>query len=113
MTQHKTGPIVIQKRCSVIEGDSAESLKTRVQALEGSAMIEAIQKFSRDEIGPAASLPILTYRSVGVDIDASDKFVEMILKNHFVTIFCAGRRFLIFVAIEKHMLDKVRFGPLP
>ena len=72
------GPIVVQKKCEVVEGDSAESLKTRVQALEGSAMIEAIEKFSRDEIGPAALSLTLTYRSAGVNIDAGEELVETI-----------------------------------
>lgn len=36
------GPIVIQKRCTVLPTDTPESLKARVQALEGLALIEAI-----------------------------------------------------------------------
>jgi phosphoribosylglycinamide formyltransferase-1 len=38
------GPILIQKKCSVLPDDTAESLKTRVQQLEGLALIEAIIK---------------------------------------------------------------------
>lgn len=36
------GPILLQKKCSVLVGDTAESLKERVQSLEGEALVEAI-----------------------------------------------------------------------
>ena len=36
------GPILVQKKCAVLKQDTAESLKERVQALEGLALIEAI-----------------------------------------------------------------------
>ena len=38
-----SGPILIQKRCSVNSGDTVETLKTKVQRLEGRAFIESIQ----------------------------------------------------------------------
>jgi phosphoribosylglycinamide formyltransferase-1 len=38
------GPILLQKRCSVLPHDTPEILKTRVQALEGEALVEAIEK---------------------------------------------------------------------
>jgi phosphoribosylglycinamide formyltransferase-1 len=37
------GPILIQKKCDVVRSDTVGSLKTKVQALEGRAFIEAIQ----------------------------------------------------------------------
>ncbi len=37
------GPIVLQKRCAVLPGDTAEILKNRVQALEQSAFVEVLQ----------------------------------------------------------------------
>ena len=37
------GPILIQKKCAVTAEDTVELLKTKVQALEGQALIEAIQ----------------------------------------------------------------------
>lgn|SRR3990167_1244184 len=40
------GPIIVQKRCAVLSGDTPEELKKRVQALEGEALIEAIGRFS-------------------------------------------------------------------
>ncbi len=37
------GPIVLQKRCPVQSGDTAEMLKDRVQALEQAAFVEVLQ----------------------------------------------------------------------
>ncbi len=39
------GPIVLQKRCEVLSDDTAETLKARVQQLEGEALVEAIAAF--------------------------------------------------------------------
>ena len=39
------GPIVVQKSCPIETGETRESLKAKVQALEGGALIEAIQLF--------------------------------------------------------------------
>jgi len=36
------GPIVIQRRVNVVEGESSESLKAKVQAEEGPALVEAV-----------------------------------------------------------------------
>jgi len=44
------GPILIQKKCTVLEGDSVETLKERVQTLEGLALIEAISLLARETI---------------------------------------------------------------
>jgi len=40
-----TGPIIIQKVCKVENGETAESLKAKVQKLEGEALIEGIELF--------------------------------------------------------------------
>jgi phosphoribosylglycinamide formyltransferase-1 len=37
------GPIVLQKRCPVLPGDTVETLKDRVQALEQVAFVEVLQ----------------------------------------------------------------------
>jgi folate-dependent phosphoribosylglycinamide formyltransferase PurN len=56
------GPIIIQKKCPVLTNDSPETLKSRVQGLEGVAFIEAIQlfqakrTFSSDILNPVAAL---------------------------------------------------------
>ena len=41
------GPIVLQKRCRILEGDTVESLKDRVQALEQQAFVEVLQNWPR------------------------------------------------------------------
>ena len=38
-----SGPVLIQKRCRVNSGDTVETLKAKVQRLEGEAFIESIQ----------------------------------------------------------------------
>ena len=43
------GPILIQKKCTVTSDDTVESLKTKVQALEGDAFIEAIKLMQTDK----------------------------------------------------------------
>ncbi|MGI4831220.1 MAG: phosphoribosylglycinamide formyltransferase [Janthinobacterium lividum] len=42
------GEIVLQMRCPVLEGDTVESLKDRVQALEQQAFVEALQNWPRE-----------------------------------------------------------------
>lgn len=44
------GPVIVQKRCRVLNDDTAETLKARVQSLEGEALIDAIKKFSAPSI---------------------------------------------------------------
>ena len=41
-----TGKILLQKKCSVDPSETAESLKIKVQKLEGEALIEVIKKLS-------------------------------------------------------------------
>ena len=41
------GPIVLQLRCPVLEGDTVESLKDRVQALEQKAFVEVLRGWPR------------------------------------------------------------------
>ena len=43
------GPILLQKSCPVFENDSIDSLKERVQKLEGEAFIEIINNWSNYE----------------------------------------------------------------
>jgi phosphoribosylglycinamide formyltransferase-1 len=40
------GPIVLQKRCMVLLGDTVETLKDRVQALEQAAFVDVLQGWS-------------------------------------------------------------------
>jgi folate-dependent phosphoribosylglycinamide formyltransferase PurN len=39
------GPIVLQKHCPVLPGDTAEMLKDRVQTLEQAAFVEVLQRW--------------------------------------------------------------------
>ena len=39
------GPIVLQLRCPVLESDTVETLKDRVQALEGEAFVEVLRQW--------------------------------------------------------------------
>lgn len=41
------GPILVQKQCAVLAGDTAEQLKARIQPLEADALIEAINLINR------------------------------------------------------------------
>jgi phosphoribosylglycinamide formyltransferase-1 len=45
-----SGHIVVQKPCDVLETDNADTLKAKVQHLEGIALIEAIQLFTNNQI---------------------------------------------------------------
>jgi len=41
-----SGPIILQKRCPVLEDDTPQTLKSRVQKLEGEALIEAVNHYA-------------------------------------------------------------------
>lgn len=64
------GPIVVQKRVKVEEGETAESLKAKVQPLEGPAFVEAIESYCKGKA--------ISYADSGVDIDAGNKLVDLI-----------------------------------
>jgi folate-dependent phosphoribosylglycinamide formyltransferase PurN len=67
------GPILVQSRCDVLAHDDAESLKSRVQALEGPALIHALRLFRSCRgslFPPVGSEHALTYAQSGVSIDA-------------------------------------------
>ena len=64
------GPIVVQKVVKVESGETPESLKAKVQALEGPAFIEAIEK--------KCGKSVISYADAGVDIDAGNALVEFI-----------------------------------
>jgi phosphoribosylamine--glycine ligase/phosphoribosylglycinamide formyltransferase/phosphoribosylformylglycinamidine cyclo-ligase/phosphoribosylamine--glycine ligase/phosphoribosylformylglycinamidine cyclo-ligase len=64
------GPIVVQKKVKVEPNETAESLKAKVQPLEGPAFVEAIQMFCRGDV--------IAYADAGVSIDAGNQLVELI-----------------------------------
>ena len=43
-----SGPIIIQKKCKVDSSDTINSLKSKVQSLEGEAFLEAIPMFANN-----------------------------------------------------------------
>jgi formyltetrahydrofolate-dependent phosphoribosylglycinamide formyltransferase len=45
------GPIVLQKRCAVLAGDTVDTLKDRVQALEQEAFVDVLRQWRRDGEG--------------------------------------------------------------
>ena len=47
------GPIVLQKRCPVLPGDTVDSLKDRVQALEQSAFIDVLRNWNAQHLEPS------------------------------------------------------------
>lgn len=96
------GAVIVQRKCSVTPGMTADELKAKVQSLEGQALIEAVSRFADGTSGerfiprdyslvaaaPSSSelkndesssqVQQLTYRSAGVDIDAGNALVERI-----------------------------------
>ena len=66
------GPIVVQKVVKVDPTDTAETLKAKVQPLEGPAFVEAIQSFCQ------GSKQVISYADAGVSIDAGNQLVDMI-----------------------------------
>ena len=45
-----TGPIIIQKKCAVEVGETVDTLKAKVQKLEGEAFIDAIKLFAAGKL---------------------------------------------------------------
>ena len=76
------GEVIVQKKCTVAAGDTAEALKARVQPLEGPAYITAVGRLMAEIRAPkpaaaAADTP-LTYKTAGVDITAGNELVDAI-----------------------------------
>jgi len=63
------GPIMVQKVVKVDKDDTAESLKAKVQAQEGVAFIEAIDKVAGR---------VVSYADAGVNIDEGNRLIELI-----------------------------------
>jgi phosphoribosylaminoimidazole synthetase len=86
------GGVVLQKQCAVEQGngkrlrDTPETLKAKVQKLEGEAFLEALAFFEAGKIGPstlaadvgAASSDMLTFIGAGIDIEVGNALVERI-----------------------------------
>ena len=79
------GPIVNQQHVPVYSFDTVETLKARVQAAEGVALVQCIEKFGQGELTemkPATES--VSYADAGVDISEGDQLVENIKP------FCKG-----------------------
>lgn len=57
------GPVLLQKRCAVLETDTAQTLKERVQSLEGIALVEAIQHIALQKGSPIYEKAVLNPHS--------------------------------------------------
>ena len=76
------GPIVVQKICTVEKEETVSSLKGKIQALEGIALLEAIEIYRSSR---ATSELRLSYQSVGVDISLGNALVDRIKPLCFAT----------------------------
>lgn len=65
------GPIMVQKVVKVEPGDTAESLKAKVQPLEGPAFVEALERYINKG-------KVISYADAGVSIEAGNKLVDVI-----------------------------------
>lgn len=74
------GEIVIQRECKVDDNETVDTLKAKVQALEGRCLIEVARRAQRKDLTPRSkeALTPVTYKDAGVDIEAGDNLVEMI-----------------------------------
>lgn len=68
---------MIQKKCSVDVGETVDSLKAKVQALEGVAFLEAIRLFQQGRLQPQLRKGA-TYSQAGVNMERGDLLVEKI-----------------------------------
>ena len=59
------GPIIVQKKCDVLDTDNVDTLKARVQELEGISLVKTISLFASNDIGPLSELHVEKY---GVDL---------------------------------------------
>jgi phosphoribosylamine--glycine ligase/phosphoribosylglycinamide formyltransferase/phosphoribosylformylglycinamidine cyclo-ligase/phosphoribosylamine--glycine ligase/phosphoribosylformylglycinamidine cyclo-ligase len=74
-----TGPIVIQKKCKIDKGETPETLKAKVQALEQVALLESIHRFQQGRLPyELITQRGVTYRESGVDTAKGDSLVERI-----------------------------------
>ena len=74
-----TGPIVVQRKCEIVAGETSESLKAKVQALEQLALLEAIYMYQQGRLPyEMMTKKGVTYSESGVDTAKGDSLVERI-----------------------------------
>ncbi|GMF38291.1 unnamed protein product [Phytophthora fragariaefolia] len=77
--QVDAGPIAVQMKCPVLETDTPETLKSRVQSLEGAAFLHAIKLAQTGLLLKSkAAKKEITYADAGVSIDAGNELVNRI-----------------------------------
>ncbi|EGZ26282.1 hypothetical protein PHYSODRAFT_285180, partial [Phytophthora sojae] len=77
--QVDAGPIAVQMKCPVLEADTPETLKARVQPLEGAAFLHAIKLAQTGLLFKnKAGKKEITYADAGVSIDAGNELVNRI-----------------------------------
>lgn len=77
--QVDSGPIAVQMKCPVLENDTPETLKVRVQLLEGAAFLHAIALAQTGLLlKHKAKKKEITYADAGVSIDAGNELVNRI-----------------------------------
>ncbi len=59
------GPIIVQEKCQILDTDTVDTLKARVQGLEGRSLIKTISLFASNDIGPLSKLNIEKF---GIDL---------------------------------------------
>ena len=59
------GPIIVQEKCRVLDTDTVDTLKARVQELEGISLVKTISLFASNDIGPLSELHVEKY---GIDL---------------------------------------------
>lgn len=69
------GRILVQKSCDILPGDTIQTLKNKVQALEGGALLEAIEMF------PYVEEDLVENRIYPVDVDGGNELVSRIRHN--------------------------------
>ena len=70
------GPIIVQKRCAVVDNETADTLKSKVQHLEGEALMEAIRAFADGFFPVSSSTNTISYADAGVNIAEGNALVE-------------------------------------
>lgn len=70
------GAYLLQKKCEVTSSETPESLKNKVQQLEGEAFIEVINKFWNGDYDNIDNT--VSYSAAGVNIDAGNTLVNKI-----------------------------------
>ncbi|KAL7686625.1 putative bifunctional purine biosynthesis protein PurH [Plasmopara halstedii] len=77
--QVDAGPIAVQMKCPVLKIDTPETLKARVQTLEGAAFLHAIKLAQTGRLlKKKADNKEITYADAGVSIDAGNELVNRI-----------------------------------